>query len=276
VETSYLDFFWVFIFLVFFLPIFQQKWLARARKRFISKLQEERSSRAIVLLHRQELLSMLGIPFFRFITIEDSEQVLRAIYKTDPETPIDFIVHTPGGLVLASTQIAKALKRHKGKVTVFVPHYAMSGGSLIALAADEVVMHEDAVLGPVDPQIDRFPAASILKAVERKPIAEVDDKTLIYADQAEKAIQQLEGFVLDLLEGKMEPEEAKKLAKKLTQGTWTHDYPITLEEAKSMGLPVSKEIPDDVMELMELYPQPTRRQTSVEYTPDDKRKQDSA
>ena len=36
-------------------------------------------------------------------------------------------VDTPGGLVLAATQIARAIQGHKGKVTVFVPHYAMSG-----------------------------------------------------------------------------------------------------------------------------------------------------
>ena len=52
-------------------------------------------------------------------------------------------------------------------MTAFVPHYAMSGGTLIALAADEIVMYEDAVLGPVDPQLGQYPAASILTVVRR-------------------------------------------------------------------------------------------------------------
>ncbi len=64
--------------------------------------------------------------------------MLRAIRMTPAEMPIDLIVHTPGGLVLASDQIAHALKRHDGRVTVIVPHYAMSGGTLVALAADEI------------------------------------------------------------------------------------------------------------------------------------------
>ena len=55
----------------------------------------------------------------------------------------------------------------------------MSGGTLIALAADEIVMSEYAVLGPVDPQLGEYPAASILKAVAKKPVAETEDKTLI-------------------------------------------------------------------------------------------------
>src|SRR5207244_629779 len=119
------------------------------------------------------------------------EDVLRACELTDPEVPLDIVLHTPGGLVLAATQIARAVRGHKGKVTVFVPHYAMSGGTLIALAADEIVMPPHAVLGPVDPQLGNFPAASLLKVVARKPIAEVDDQTLIMADVAEKAIGQV-------------------------------------------------------------------------------------
>src|SRR5438445_5933605 len=102
--------------------------------------------------------------------------------------PLDLILHTPGGLVLAATQIARAIFKHKGKVTVFVPHCAMSGGTLLALAADEIVMCEHAVLGPVDPQLGEYPAASILKAAHQKPIAEVDDKTVILGDHAEKGI----------------------------------------------------------------------------------------
>jgi membrane-bound ClpP family serine protease len=110
-----------------------------------------------LLIYRQESLSLLGIPLSRYITIEDSEQILRAIRLTPPDVPIDLILHTPGGLVLATEQIARALIRHPAKVTVFVPHYAMSGGTMLALAADEIVMDANAVLGPVNPQLGNFP-----------------------------------------------------------------------------------------------------------------------
>ena len=81
--------------------------------------------------------------------MNDSEEVLRAIHLTDPAVPIDIVLHTPGGLVLASLQIARAIHKHQGQVTAFVPHYAMSGGTLIALAADEIVMSEYAVIVPL-------------------------------------------------------------------------------------------------------------------------------
>jgi ClpP class serine protease len=156
---------------------------------------------------------------------------------------------------------------HRGKITVFVPHYAMSGGTLIALAADEIVMEEHAVLGPVDPQIAEYPAASLVRLADSKPISDIDDKTWILADVGRKAIEQIRSEVKSLLEGKYSPEKAEELARILTEGRWTHDYPITYEVAASLGLHVVKGIPLELYQLMSLYPQPVRHQPSVEYLP---------
>src|ERR1700737_3200513 len=259
--------FWLFFMLTALQPVITQKLLEASRKRLISLIERERKSRVILLVHRQETMSLFGFPVFRYIDINDSEEVIRAIHLTDPEIPLDLVLHTPGGLVLAATQIARAVFKHKGKVTVFVPHYALSGGTLVALAADEIVMCEHAVLGPVDPQLGDYPAASILKAAHQKPIAEVDDKTLILADPAEKAIAQMRGEVEELLADKYPAEQAADMAKLLTSGTWTHDYPITYERACELGLRVNSHMPENMMRLMQLYPQPVRRQSSVEYVP---------
>ena len=212
-------------------------------------------------------MSFLGFPLVRYIDINDSEEILRAIKLTDPDTPIDLIVHTPGGLVLAAGQIAHALRRHRAKVTVLVPHYAMSGGTLIALAANEIVMDPNAVLGPVDPQLGEAPAASILSVIERKKPEDIEDKTLIQADVSRKAILQLRRTVQDLLGERMAHEDATVLADKLTTGTWTHDYGIGSEEAKQLGLPISTDMPEEVYNFMALFPQPTRVRPSVEYIP---------
>jgi ClpP class serine protease len=141
----------------------------------------------------------------------------------------------------------------------------MSGGTLIALAADEIIMDENAVLGPVDPQLEGMPATSILRTVDRKDVNELDDKTLILADVGEKAVYQVHETVRWVIGDKMPLEEAEALAEKLTGGKWTHDYPITTEQAIELGLPVSTELPEEVYELMELYPQPTRRRPTVSY-----------
>src|SRR5437667_4969896 len=221
--------FWLFFMLSALQPVIKQRLLEATRKRLLARIEYERQSRVVLLVHRQETMSLLGFPLFRYIDVDDSEEVIRAIHLTDAKMPLDLVLHTPGGLVLAATQIARAIFKHKGKVTVFVPHYAMSGGTLLALAADEIVMCEHAVLGPVDPQLGEYPAASILKAAHQKPIAEVGDKTLILADQAEKAIAQMRHEVTELVADKFPAEQAADMAKLLTSGTWTHDYPITYE-----------------------------------------------
>ncbi len=263
-----LDILWIFFMVSALQPIIRQRYLEAARQRLIAKIEKRRGSRVILLVHREETMSLLGFPLVRYIDINDSEQVIRAIHLTGPDVPIDLILHTPGGLVLAALQIARAIDRHKGRVTVFVPHYAMSGGTLIALAADEIVLCEHAVLGPVDPQLGEFPAGSLLRVLRDKPIAEVDDRTLVLADQAEKAIAQLREAVQSLLGPKMGAERAEELAEVLTKGTWTHDYPITFDVARQLGLPVRSEMPDEVLELMGLYPQPVRQHPSVEYRMD--------
>jgi ClpP class serine protease len=128
-------------------------------------------------------------------------------------------------------------------------------------------MCEHAVLGPVDPQIGEYPAASIVKAVREKPIERIDDRTLILADTAEKAINQTREAVQEILTGRYPDDKAEELARILTEGRWTHDYPITYREAKELGLNVSAEMPREILELIRLYPQPVRHDQGVEYLP---------
>src|SRR2546422_3181596 len=261
------DVLWVFLMVTALQPILKQKLLEMRRLRLLVQLEKRRGSRVIALVHRQETMSLLGFPVMRYIDVNDSEEVLRAIKLTEADSPIDLIFHTPGGLVLAAGQIAHALKRHRAKVTVFVPHYAMSGGTLIALAADEIVIDGNAVLGPVDPQIGQSPAASVLTVLDLKKPEDIEDQTLILADVARKAIGQARRAVQDLLAERMAPEQAAALAEKLATGTWTHDYGITADEAKALGLPVSTDMPEEVFEFMNLFPQPTRTRPAVEYVP---------
>jgi ClpP class serine protease len=269
---SFFDIFWVILAVSSFLPVLQKRQVAFRRVQALREFERSRRSRVILLIHRQESISFLGIPISSYISIEDSEQVLRAIRLTPPEVPIDLILHTPGGLVLATEQIARALIRHPAKVTVFVPHYAMSGGTMLALASDEIIMDANAVLGPVDPQLGNMAAASIIKVIEQKPISEVDDQTIIMADLSRKAIDQVQRFVRTLLKDaipqpKIAPENIEKIVEALTTGRVTHDYPITVEEATELGLPITVGLPMSIYNLMELYPQPQGGRPSVQYIP---------
>lgn len=261
------DLLWIFVILTMLQPMLTRKIIEAKRLGMISRIEKARGSRVILMVHRQETMRLLGFPLMRYIDIQDSEDVLRAIRMTDADMPLDIVLHTPGGLVLAALQIARAVEAHRGKVTVFVPHHAMSGGTLVALAADEIVMCDHSVLGPIDPQVNQYPAASILAAVQAKPVAELDDETLILADVGRKALSQVLRAATELLAVRMPPGEAAALAEKLASGTWTHDYPIPAAEAKALGLPVSTDMPEDVLTLMTLYPQPVRQSGGVEFLP---------
>jgi ClpP class serine protease len=264
---TFWNIFWFVLLLWSFMPLYRQRALFAARVRLLRSLERRRGTRVIAMIHRQESISFLGIPLARYINIEDSEEVLRAIRLTAPEVPIDLILHTPGGLVLATEQIAHALAAHPAPVTVFVPHYAMSGGTLLALAADQLVIDPNAVLGPVDPQIGQYPAASILAAYREKGREHLEDQTLILADVARKAQAQMRYHVRTLLAPRLGDERADALADTLTSGRWTHDYPLGAAELRALGIPFEEGIPPEIYDLMELYPQPAQRRPSVQYVP---------
>jgi ClpP class serine protease len=259
--------FWALLIYVAAQAFFAPNQVQVKRAQALAAFQEERKSRVIVMIHRSDRVSFLGAPVGGFIGIEDSESILRAIRLTPDQTPIDLILHTPGGLVLAAEQIARALLDHKGKVTVFVPHYAMSGGTLIAMAADEIVMDPNAVLGPVDPQIGGMPAASIVRVTEIKPVERTSDQVLILADMSRKAQAQVRDIVAELLSesGQMGADRAAEVAKVMTEGRWTHDFPISVRTARGLGFKVSTDMPRPVYGIMELYPQAGSRRPSVVY-----------
>lgn len=264
--------FLLFIFL-FLVPMLQRYYLQTARKSVLAKLGKSRGTQVITLIHRQETISFLGIPLARYIDIDDSERVLRAIRGAQKDIPIDIILHTPGGLALAATQIAMALKAHPSKKTVIVPHYAMSGGTLIAFAADSIIMDPHAALGPVDPQLGdaqgSYPATSLLQVVSKKKIDEIDDKTLIYAEEARKAMEQMRVLLKNILEGKCGGEKLESIIDEFVSGKYTHDHPFMAEQARSLlGECVETAVPEEVYALMDLYRMEAgRSRPGVEYVP---------
>jgi ClpP class serine protease len=267
--VSVLDAVWILFLVSALVPMLQRRRLEMRRLQFLRGWEQRTGHRLIALIHRQETMSLLGFPLVRYIDIQDSEEVLRALRLTADDVPIDVVLHTPGGLALAAEQIAHAICRRKAKVTVYVPHYAMSGGTLIALAADEIVMDPNAVLGSLDPQLGQHPAASIVRAVEWKTEhkQDIDDETLILADIARKAMVQLRDCVRAVLVDRLGAEKAEALASVFTRGEWTHDHPLDVESLQRIGLPINVEMPHEIADYMRLFPQPQTGRPSVQYIP---------
>ena len=91
------DVLWIFFLLSALQPVLKQRFLEASRQRLIGKIERQRGSRVILLVHRQETMSLLGFPVFRYIDVNDSEELLRAIHLTDPTVPLDIVLHTPEG-----------------------------------------------------------------------------------------------------------------------------------------------------------------------------------
>jgi len=266
-----MDYFGLFIFFVLIVttlqPLAQARYQALLRARQIARIEKERGSRVITMIHRQETRRFFSIPVSRMIDLEDAQQIIPAIQQTPHDKPIDLVLHTPGGILLAAMQIARALKAHPSKVTVHVPVYAMSGGTLLALAAGEIVMDSFSVLGPIDPQIMGVPAASVVDVKSQKPAGDINDLTLVLANISEKALKQVKAGALELIGNRLASAQAESLVEKLAGGQWTHDYALTAREAAELGLNVKSGIPPSIMKLMQLYPQPVRMLPSVEFLP---------
>jgi hypothetical protein len=223
-----------------------------AARPYIARLEQQRGTRVLCVIHND----MMESDNVDLLTAED---VLTALYALDPQTPLDIILHTPGGLAYQGMQLARAIKAHKGKKTVFVPFYAMSAGTIMTLAADEIVMSDHAALGPIDTQIYipsigmRFPTRAIIAVLETKPKRKIADDVLETAIQCQRDLPEHHNNALELMAGTYSSSAANKIAHRLNDGGLTHGYPLTYAEAKKLGLKVSNAMPPEAIELIRIF-----------------------
>jgi hypothetical protein len=116
--------------------------------------------------HRQELFrkirSMTGLPLIAYVSGPDA-LIARSdtayfndlLYPLSMHTSVDLLLHTPGGDIDAAEKLMSILRSRigVGRLRVFVPDFAKSAGTLMAIGADQVVMGDTSELGPIDPQV---------------------------------------------------------------------------------------------------------------------------
>lgn len=220
------------------------------RAEILERMGSRRGTVVLTLVHRREPWGGKG---HGTITIEDSESLLSQLRRIPPKQPVDLILHTPGGLVLAAEMIAMAVRKRPSRVTAIVPFYAMSGGTLVALAANELMMEAESVLGPLDPQIAGFPAHALISLPQLKPPAAVSDEMMMLSGIARQSLDQTREFVKWILDKKMPPKDRDAVAAFLTGGYLTHDTPIVSEVARDLGIAVKGGIPPEVYQLFQTF-----------------------
>jgi ClpP class serine protease len=81
-KVSISDLLWIFFILAALQPVIHQRLLDAMRKRKIAEVEKKRNSRLILMVYRQETMRLLGFPLMRYIDMNDSEAVLRAIHMS--------------------------------------------------------------------------------------------------------------------------------------------------------------------------------------------------
>jgi hypothetical protein len=215
-------------------------------RRFIAAMEARRRTRVFCLLHDDNMQS-------EEVDELSSVEILKFLAQVEPDQDIDLILHTGGGLVSAGYQIARALQSHPGKVTVFVPYYAYSAGTIISLAADEIVMSPDAVLGPIDAQIGGIPAAGYLSLLRYKPASKIEGANLAIALRCRSNRNTHHANSVELMRPRYARAAANRIVRRLSDGDLTHGYPISFSEAERLGLRVSCDMPDEPMDIIEYF-----------------------
>jgi len=169
---------------------------------------------------------------------------------------LDLILHSPGGSPLAAEQIVNYLRAKYEHIRVIVPQNAMSAATMIACAADEVVMGHHSALGPTDPQIvfgnAQFSAQSVLNefhqacnsegAMFRILATKIASLPPGLIDACHNALQLSEKMVAEWLYGymKLSKSRAEKTAKILADANnhLSHGRRFNIDKLKSWGLKV--------------------------------------
>ncbi len=229
-------------------------------KAIIRRIEQERGSRVICVIHGENMEN-------EAFDFDDLEDVLSAIVASDASRPLDIVLHTQGGNSFTGRQIARAIKSHQARKTVFVPYFAMSAGSRIAIAADQIVMGAHAMLGPIDTQLYAGPAPSIVQLPKLKPFESISDEYLILAEEARKIIQEGRATARELLQGSYSQDGSSAIADELISGKWTHGFPITAQAAYNMGLNVATGMPELFYDLVRCFRHSDGEEPSVLFLP---------
>jgi ClpP class serine protease len=108
---------WIVIAILALQPLLTTRWYTTRRAQAIRAIEKAHGTRVITMIHRQEKRSLFGFSVFRHIDLEDAQAIIGAIKETPSDVPIDLVLHTPGGLVIAAMQIARAVQAHPAKTT---------------------------------------------------------------------------------------------------------------------------------------------------------------
>ena len=221
-------------------------------------VQADRYGRQARIRAYEELTGRSLIVFYGTIDNSVITPFADAVGDAVPDGPLDLMLTSPGGDGETAVRIARMCHAERQDFRVIVPDTAASAATLLALAAESVVMSNSSALGPIDPQVPLpargafFPAKDILEIVDdlesrttHNPaafelyaalLADVDAVVYQIAKAAIRRTMELVPEVLSLRQTPPTNEETERLATAL-QGHAMHSATIGHDQAQLLGLP---------------------------------------
>lgn len=179
------------------------------------------------------------------INLETTTSLLEVLRTVKPTSTVDLIIHTEGGDIAASLQIALALSRHQGSINIYVPFYAYSAGTLLCLSARTIFMDPQAMLGPIDPQIGiasldgAFAVSDLANMKNLKSIDHQDDSIVLGDLVGQKWIKLLKSKISEIMAPNYEPGTINMIFEELASGKLPHDAPLNWPRLQELGLNIS-------------------------------------
>jgi len=197
------------------------------------------------------------------IVFDEAFDAIALIRQAKPHWKIVIVLHTLGGYARPAHMIALAIKEHLRKtrhnskrdphVVAYVPYVAMSGGAMIALAAEKVAMDPTASLGPIDTIYGGFPTETYRDLLEQKGPLATQDVLVMLAHEAEKYDRYADRIAREIVHAnhKAEGKGEDYLADYLSAGKLSHSEAILPAEAERLGINVSTKIPPEIYGLVD-------------------------
>ncbi|MBN9605804.1 MAG: ATP-dependent Clp protease proteolytic subunit [Actinomycetales bacterium] len=242
-------------------PLYEAMHAARyARQSLIKEIEDTSGATLLcyVSAHRQ-------------IDRTDTVAMVDLLHNVAPATPIDLLLHSPGGDIDASEKLITLIRNRAGTATVrvIVPDYAKSAATLIALGANAIVMSDSSELGVIDPQVElpdtngnvqTLSAQSYLDAfhlhadnlrkdpgdpVAQLMLAKMEPATVRKLERITKRSRSIAAALLNQAMIK-DHDDAKEVADELsnTQRWHSHGQMISFQAATGLGLNVTYLEPD--------------------------------
>lgn len=236
------------------------------RRRYLAALNKKTGRDTVIYFSSYNIQRPFAVPAAALSVSQDDIQGFMASLHGLKGKELDLLLHSPGGSGEAADQIVQYLRAKYDHIRAIVPQNAMSAATMLACAADEIVMGKHSAIGPIDPQMivgtpagpSPIPAHTILQDFERAKADVASNPVLAnlwaprfttlppgFLNLCEQATrlssEKVETWLAQYMFKGKDPQKAKTIAEWLADFSVhkTHARPIGIELAREKGLNVS-------------------------------------